>query len=107
MPTINIKDPGPFWGHADIPMHGDAPPIRADLQFAHMGRKALAEFIKVEGRSDVQTLMAIVRDWKPEQFDGETFSEAAVDALCDKFAGAAMAIYEAWLTALAQARRGN
>lgn len=106
MAGIVLKAPDSFWGKASIPVHG-AKPVEVDLEFAHMGREALAEFIKASDRTDVQTLQAILRGWKPEQFGGEPFSEAAIKALCDQYMGAPLAIYEDWLVALTQARRGN
>ncbi len=106
MATITLKAPDTFWGKAKIPIHGGQQ-IEVELQFAHMGRDALSTFIKSEGRSDVQTLLAIMRGWKAEQFDGAEFCEASLAALCDGYMGAALAIYEAWLLQLTQARLGN
>lgn len=106
MPTISLKAPAEFWGKAKIPVHGSKP-VEVDLLFVHMGREALGEFVKQSDRTDLQTVQAIVRGWKPEQFDGAEFGEDSLKSLCDQYMGSALAIYEAWLLELTQARRGN
>jgi Phage tail assembly chaperone len=106
MATLALKAPVEFWGKASIPVHGGKA-VEVDLLYAHMGRDALSAFIKDGERGDVATLMAIVRGWKPEQWDGAEFNQTSVEALCDQYMGAALAVYEAWLLALTQARRGN
>ena len=106
MTTISLKAPESFWGKAKIAMHGGQL-VEVDLLYAHMGRDALTEFIKAPSRTDLQTLQAVLRDWKPEQFGGAEFCEASLVALCDQYMGAALSIYEAWLLSLTQARLGN
>jgi hypothetical protein len=106
MPAITLKAPQTFWGKAKIPVHGGQP-VEVDLLYAHMGRDELSAFIKEHGRTDRATLAAILRGWKPEQFDGAEFNDDAIAALCDQYMGAPLAIYEDWLLALTQARRGN
>ena len=88
----------------------DAPAV-LQLTFAHMGRKAAADWIeRAKGRSDADVIGEVVRDWKDVQDDAGApvpYSREALAALLDAHPAAGMELFDAYLAALSESRAKN
>jgi len=87
----------------DVPQPGKPAPARLNLTVAHLGRRALKEWMgRAKGaESDTLWLMEVVKAWGADVLDEQgkpaPFNQAAFDAVLDDYPGAAMAIFEAYV----------
>lgn len=95
-PTFDAKVP--------VPMPGRNVPYDVLMTFRHRTKQQLAEFVAARAdKDDVESVMDMVTGWSlPEPFDAEN-----VELLLEHYIGAALAIYNTYVTELTGARRKN
>lgn len=97
-------DPSPtFDAPVPLPVHGGGT-VEKRFTFKHRDRDALKQFLDtMSERSDVQTVMEMVKSWELD----DDFNEVNVKRLVDNYLGSARAIYDTYLQQLSQAKRLN
>lgn len=104
---LKLQPAPTFLAKVSIPVPGQEKPAVIGCTFAHMTRDQYQEFAfgqSAQDRSDVDTLMVILRDWS--EIDAP-FNRENVAALVDQYHRAAHSIAEAFAQALTQGRLGN
>jgi len=87
----------------DVPQPGKPTPAKLSLTVAHLGRRALKDWMsRAKGADgDAVWLMEVVKGWGADTVDEKgqpaPFNQAAFDAVLDDYPGAAMAIFEAYV----------
>lgn len=103
MVKLTLKANPTFRAKVGIPVAGGAP-ISVDFTFKHRTKSELDKFMKSRGDvSDVDTVMDMVEGWELE----EKFDREGVELLLENYAGAALALYLAYIEELLQAKRKN
>lgn len=88
-------------------------PVPVTFTFRHLGRKALSAFsqrVKAEGLEDPQVLAEVITGWADVVGpDGQAmpYSPAALEQLLDDHPAASTEIWNGYLAALLDYRRGN
>jgi hypothetical protein len=103
---LRLKASPTFKAKVGIPVAG-GPSIEVELEFRHMTRDALNEFLSGPGASDrsyEDTISQIVVGWSGVD---APYSKEAVCDLCQNYLGAPTAILAAYGKELAAARLGN
>ena len=97
-----------FKTEVSIPVPG-AKPGKINIEFKHMGKKALQAFFESlqsegEQRSDVDALGDLVAGWSGVD---EKFSTENLEVFLDAYPGAAMALFDAYRAEVLEARTKN
>lgn len=106
---LKLQPAPTFKARVGIPVPGQDKTVQVMCTFAHMTRDEYAAFSIGEGaaaRSDVDSIMAILRGWDEADIDA-AFSREAVALLIQQYHGAAFAIAEAYAIELKGARAKN
>lgn len=108
MAIFKVKPDPTFVGKVKIPQAG-AEPAEISVTFKHKTREEMDDFLarasKSKGKDqDMVLLMEIMGGWSGVDTD---FSEAAVNHVITNYQGAIVAIMDAYIGELTQARRKN
>lgn len=103
MAKLSLKANPTFHAKVGIPVAG-ASPITVDFTFKHRTKSELDAFMKSRADvTDVDTVMAMVEGWELD----EPFDREGVELLLENYAGAALALYLAYVDELLAAKRKN
>jgi hypothetical protein len=106
MAALSLKAAPTFWHRVLIPVTG-AEPAPIDVEYRHRTRtdlKAYIDALAAGEKADTDLVADVVVSWKgPDQ----AFNPEAVALLCDNFPLAALAIWQGYLDAYAEAKRKN
>lgn len=106
MAALSLKAAPTFWHRVLIPVTG-AEPAPIDVEYRHRTRtdlKAYIDALAAGEKADTDLVADVVVSWKgPDQ----AFTPEAVALLCDNFPLAALAIWQGYLDAYAEAKRKN
>lgn len=83
-----------FWAPVDISVPGQEKPVRIQVQYTHMRREAVKEFIEgSKDRPDLEILAELMHDWKgvDRKFDSD-----ALEELLQNYHAAGVELYLAW-----------
>ena len=103
MAKLSLDAKPTFTAKVGIPVAGSVP-VSVEFTFKHRSRDDLNVFLnEAEKRTDEQTMMAMVDGW---ELDDE-FNEANMKRLMQSYIGSTMAVVEAYIAELTQAKRKN
>lgn len=105
MAKFKLQPNPTFRAPVDISVPGEAEPARIEIEFRHLGRKAVeAYFREAAGQPDVEGLAGIIVGW-----DGvdTPYSPEALGQLLDAYPASALEIVEAFRGELLEAKRKN
>lgn len=103
MAKLTLKANPTFRAKVGIPVAGSNP-VHVEFTFKHRTKSELDAFMKSRvDVSDVDSVMAMVEGWELE----EPFDREGVELLLENYAGAALALYLAYVDELLQAKRKN
>lgn len=103
MAGLTLKANPTFKFKVGIPVPGAAP-VPVEFVFKHRTKSQLEAFIDSRAeKTDIESVMEMVCGWDLE----EAFDEEGVTLLLENYAGAALAIYLAYIEELLQAKRKN
>ena len=100
---FNTKPDPTFALAVPVPQPGKPTPATLNITVAHLGRRALKEWMARAKAADGDAvwLMEVVKGWGADVLDEQgqpaPFNQAAFDAVLDDYPGAAMAIFEAYV----------
>jgi len=98
-PTFKVK--------VQISIPGSDKPGSLEVEFRHMGRAKLREFLdklKSSEDDDADNLMVIIQGWSGADVP---FSREALEALLDQYPASARELFDAFLAELATSKRKN
>lgn len=103
MGKLTLKANPTFRAKVGIPVAG-ASPVAVEFVFKHRTKSELEKFVQSRADvSDVDSVMDFVEGWDLE----EKFDREGVEILLENYAGAALALYLAYVDELLQAKRKN
>jgi hypothetical protein len=103
MAKLTLKAAPTFKAKVGIPVPGSSP-VAVEFTFKHRTKSELEEFVKSRaGVDDIDSVMDMAEGWEL----AEAFDREAVAILLDNYAGAALALYIAYVDELLQAKRKN
>lgn len=106
MAALSLKAAPTFWHRVLIPVTG-ADPAPIDVEYRHRTRSDLKAYIDAlanEEKVDTDLVADVVVSWKGPD---APFSPEAVSMLCENFPLSALAIWQGYLDAYAEAKRKN
>jgi hypothetical protein len=103
MAKLSLKAAPTFKAKVGIPVAGGSP-VPVEFEFKHRTKSDLEKFISArQGASDLDSIMEILAGWDL----AEPFDREGVEALLENYAGAALALYVAYVDELMQAKAKN
>lgn len=103
MAKLSIIAKPTFKKKVDIPAAGGET-IEVEFVFKHRTKTQLDEFVKSRAeKSDVESFLEMVGGWD----FAEEFSDTAAETMLDNYIGAALPVYQAYITELVQAKAKN
>lgn len=98
-----------FWATVSLTVPGSESPSSIDLEFRHLGQKALAALLRGEGTNDLDVLPALIHDWRGVGTDDGPvkFSVEALAQLLDNYPAASVEMFTAYRRALVESRIKN
>lgn len=94
-----------FWAKVPVPVAGTPKPVLVDIEFKHLGRDALRDYIaSLDGREDQESLAEIVMGWKDVD---EEFSEESLQKLLNNYPGAALSMVKTFVAEALEAKDKN
>lgn len=103
MAKLSLKAKPTFRAKVGIPVAGGNP-AQVEFTFKHRTKTELEKFTGSRGGvADVDSVLEMVEGWDLE----EEFDRDSVGLLLENYAGAALAIYVAYVDELLQAKRKN
>lgn len=98
-----------FWTTVSLTVPGSDQPAPIDLEFRHLGQKALAALLKSEGVQDLDILPALIHDWRGVEgaAGAVKYSVEALAELLDNYPAASVEIFTAYRRALVESRLKN
>lgn len=103
MAKLTLKAAPTFKAKVGIPVPGGSP-VPVEFTFKHRTKTDMDKFMGSRaGVSDLDSIMDIIEGWDL----AEPFDREGVEALLENYAGAALALYVAYVDELLQAKRKN
>lgn len=103
MGKLSLKANPTFRAKVGIPVAGGSP-VAVEFTFKHRTKSELEKFMKSRADvSDVDSVLDMVEGWDLE----EKFDREGIELLLENYAGAALALYIAYVDELLQAKRKN
>lgn len=98
-----------FWATVALSVPGSETPSSIDIEFRHLGQKALAELLRGEEVNDLTILPALMADWRGVGSDAGPvpFSVDALAQLLDNYPAASVELFTAYRRALVESRIKN
>lgn len=94
-----------FWTKVPIAIAGAAKPALIDIEFKHLGREALRDYIaSLPDREDAESLAEIVMGWKEVD---EEFSQESLNKLLNNYPGAALSMVKTFVAEALEAKTKN
>ena len=94
-----------FWVKVPIAIAGAPKPALIDIEFKHLGRNSLRDYIaSLDGREDAESLAEIVMGWKEVD---EEFSQESLNKLLDNYPGAALSMVKTFVAEALEAKTKN
>jgi hypothetical protein len=107
MPKLSLKDNiPPFHQTVGIPTHGDKGGIvPVEFTFIHRSKKAMDEFMDFakSNKDEVATIKKMVSGWNLD----DEFNDDSIALLLEMYAGAGVAVFNAYVLAIYQIREKN
>lgn len=101
--ALKLQAAPAFEAPVKVPVPGQEKPTVVRFTFRHRTRKALAEWIAVKDRTDVEAILEMATGWElSDPFDADNVGE-----LVENYHGAARAVFDTYVEQLAQVRLGN
>lgn len=103
MAKLTLKAAPTFRAKVGIPVPGGSP-VQVEFVFKHRTKSEVDKFMNSRaGVSDLDSIMDIIEGWDL----AEPFDREGVELLLENYAGAALALYVAYVDELLQAKRKN
>jgi hypothetical protein len=103
MAKLTLKAAPTFKAKVGIPVPGGNP-IPVEFTFKHRTKSDMDKFMNSRtGASDLDSIMEMIEGWDL----AEPFDREGVELLLENYAGAALALYVAYVDELLQAKRKN